>query len=518
MAKDLFGSEPKKATDNVVPFPRPLRVEDIRSYKDVVDFFNKDHLTAYIKGKYKVVRENPDGTIDIMDVKDFVSGHKEFELKVTSEDGKDFKLKPFTEIWLGSNDRRKFKYGLDFDPPQVGNRNGKYNLFKGYKLGKGVAGDVAPFLGLMRDAMCAGDERDFTILEALTAQMFQEPNKKPGIVVVIRGEEGVGKSFFMERLCDLMEPYYFRTSKPEYVFGEHNSQLANKILLHLEEAVWPGGKKNESLLKDMITNPIIPINEKFVPVFSVPNHLHLFITGNPEWLIAAGPKARRLFALHASETHIKDTDYFSKLYEWFKNGGDAALLHHFLNFDFKTSLAKFGIKDLRLLPVTKEHIHQQKQSMSGVREWANNWVELGEWPYGKVVDGHVRVIKSLLYHDYINSPVGKRNSLTERQFGTQFLALFPLIIDGQKQYFDNGKTRSAIDPNQNEINFKEKQADAYDIPSIHELRSIMDFNFGGDGGWDEKKEWTIRHGDNKFDVDSKTIIHKYVNVDGKEPF
>ena len=59
MAKDLFGPEPKKATDNVVPFPRPIKIEDIRSYKDVVEFFNKDHLTAYIKGKYKVVRENP---------------------------------------------------------------------------------------------------------------------------------------------------------------------------------------------------------------------------------------------------------------------------------------------------------------------------------------------------------------------------------------------------------------------------------------------------------------------------
>jgi hypothetical protein len=259
----------------------------------------------------------------------------------------------------------------------------------------------------------------------------------------------------------------------------------------------------------------------FVPVFSVPNHLHLFITGNPEWLIAAGPKARRLFALHASEAHIKDTDYFSKPYEWFKNGGDAALLHHFLNLDFKASLAKFGIKDLRLLPVTKEHIHQQKQSMSGIREWANNWVELGEWPYGRIVDGHARVIKSLLYHDYANSPIGKRQFLTERQFGIQFLALFPLVVDGQKQYFDNGRGKSAIDPNCNEVNFKGKEADAYDIPPVDILRAIMDFNFGGESDWDdwdEKGEWTIRHGDNKVDVDSKTIIHKYINVDSKEPF
>jgi hypothetical protein len=195
LAKKL---EFKMATEekaNVVPFPRLIKVEDIRSYKDVVDFFNKDHLTAYIKGKYKVVRENPDGTIDIMDVRDFVGGHKEFELKVTSEDGKDFKLKPFTEIWLGSGQRRHFKYGLDFDPPHVGNRNGKYNLFKGYKLGKGVAGDVAPFLGLMRDAMCASDERDFTILEALTAQMFQNQIRNLAFLLSFVAKKELARAF-----------------------------------------------------------------------------------------------------------------------------------------------------------------------------------------------------------------------------------------------------------------------------------------------------------------------------------
>ena len=78
--------------------------------------------------------------------------------------------------------------------------NGKYNLFKGYKLGAGKAGDAFPFLGLMKDVICAGDERDFKFLELLVAQMFKEPNKKPGIAVVVRGDEGVGKSFFVERL------------------------------------------------------------------------------------------------------------------------------------------------------------------------------------------------------------------------------------------------------------------------------------------------------------------------------
>ena len=45
---------------------------------------------------------------------------------------------------------------------------------------------------------------------------------------------------------------------------------------------------------------------------------------------------------------------------------------------------------------------------------------------------------------------------------------------------------------------------------------VMDFNFGGANDWEQKEQWTIRYDDNKVDIDSKTIIHKYVNVDGKE--
>jgi putative DNA primase/helicase len=144
---------------------------------------------------------------------------------------------PFTDYWFASNQRRHFEYGLDFDVSAPGNRNGKYNLFKGWKLGKGVASDVAPFLELMKDVISSGNDRDFTILEALIAQMFQEPGEKPSIVIMIRGDKGVGKSFFVEKLSALMDPYSFKTSNPDHVFGDHNGQLKHVLLLHLEEAV-----------------------------------------------------------------------------------------------------------------------------------------------------------------------------------------------------------------------------------------------------------------------------------------
>jgi hypothetical protein len=61
----------------------------------------------------------------------------------------------------------------------------------------------------MKSIICKDNEENYNYLVALIADMFQNPGKKPGIAVVIRGDEGVGKSFFVEKLCALMDGYYF---------------------------------------------------------------------------------------------------------------------------------------------------------------------------------------------------------------------------------------------------------------------------------------------------------------------
>jgi hypothetical protein len=112
-------------------------------------------------------------------------------------------------------------------------------------------------------------------------------------------------------------------------------------------------------------------------------------------------------------------------------------VYYFQNFDIQAALGELGIYSLRNVPVTKELIVQKKRSMSEVREWANNWLELGQWPYGRIGDnGHCYVIRSMLYRDYVKSQRGRRNGnvLTERQFGIQFTELFPdYDAHGKKQ-------------------------------------------------------------------------------------
>jgi Family of unknown function (DUF5906) len=469
----------------------------LKTKQEALEWLNKSYACITINGKYKVLHEKSDGEIEIMDTVDFTKSLADMLIDISSPDENKSKIVPITELWLKWAERRRYDNGFTFDPSRVGHHDGKYNLFKGYQIVP-REGDCSIFLDYVKLVICSGNERDYTYLISLVAQMFQFPHLKPGIAVVLRGDEGVGKSFFIEKLGALMPDYYFKTSNPEYIFGDHNGQLKNKLMVHLEEAFSARSKKDESLLKDMITGSTIEINDKYIPVYAVPNHLHVFISGNPDWLVSAGFRARRLFALHVSDVHRLDTNYFSGIDKWFNSGGNAALMHYFLNYKSDVNL--------RIAPITEELIYQKKQGLSGVAEWAMSIGETGQMPYGELKEREevivgVVVIKRLLYHDFLQSPMGNNSKLSEVKFGMEFTRLFPKLVDG-----DEGD--SVI---KNDLKCKGARGvrfNAYYIPNIDVYRQSFDLYISGKTQWAEVKEWTVLR-PNTTETD---------DIHGKKPF
>jgi hypothetical protein len=266
--------------------------------------------------------------------------------------------------------------------------------------------------------------------------------------------------------------------------------------LHLEEAMWQNKRRDESLLKDLITGPTIEINDKYVPVYSVPNHLHVFVTGNPEWLVSAGFKARRIFALHADDAHRNDTEYFAGLDKWFKNGGAQALMYYYKNH--KSEI------DLRKVPVTDELIVQKQQSMSPVQEWWDSILETKEMPYGELneVTGRVQVIKKALYLDFITSSAGRRSSIIPEKFAHQFLALLPVVVGEVEQINERGRRAqtAVITENVKLRDGRGVRRDGYEIPNCDECRALLEFRLGGKKIWNsDNGSWTVLKKNIDFD-------------------
>jgi hypothetical protein len=133
-----------------------------------------------------------------------------------------------------------------------------------------------------------------------------------------------------------------------------------------------------------------------------------------------------------------------------------------------------------------------------------------EWPYGELREregaslGDVDIIKSLLYHDFCQSPMGRNTRLSETRFGIEFLKLFPLVIDGVVQKGERGRAKSVIHAE----NIKCKGAhgtrqNAYRIPSVEVYRSAFEHNLSGKTEWSEGTEWTVLR-PNTEDIHSKT--------------
>lgn len=120
-----------------------------------------------------------------------------------------------------------------------------------------------------------------------------------------------------------------------------------------------------------------------------------------------------------------------------------------------------------------------------------NCVELGEWPYGDVVDGSVKVIKKLLVWAYNNSPEGQRYQLSDNEFGIKFLDLFPMMINGIVQKYDNGLVKSIVQTGPN-IKFTDKsgcQQYGYIIPPLQQCRDAINISLEGKNIWEEKDGW-----------------------------
>jgi hypothetical protein len=444
---------------------------------------NRFYAAVMYKEQMRVLHELADGSIEFLRRADFKAKHENHIVTIEDDEGK-MKKTNAGKVWLESRGRRFFN-SVVFTP-NLPPDDEVLNLWTGFGIDP-RPGPVQLFLDFVKDVICSGNEEHYQYLVAWLAQMFQDPTNKPGVAVVLRGEEGVGKSFFVEKICALMGKHFFKSSNPSHIYGAFNSQLMNKIILHQEEQM-SGTKREEGKLRDLVTGHVMSINPKGLPAMVVPNYLHVFITGNPTWLVSTSSRARRYFALHVSEAHRRDTKYFGELHKAYNEGMNSALLHYLLNYDYSQV-------DLIDFPITEETIHQKVQSMTGVDEWWLNILQTGEMPSGKIYpDGTFEVIKRIMYDDYCKSKSWRRTNvkMNERSFGIKFKQLMPTIVDGIVQKHANGVVITVVQEAGKSPTDRGRE-NKYVLPSLKVCQELMEFNMEATGKmtW-EKETWTIK--------------------------
>jgi len=325
--------------------------------KQIIDKLNKCHAHVMLGGKARIlhIKTDPDHGWDVHEFyqqADFKSHYANRKVRVGKQ------LKTVGELWLSHPDRRSYE-GVTFNPN--GTSEGYYNLFQGLPV-EPVRGDCGLYLDHILNNICKGDEDLYDYVINWMADAIQNPGIRPGVALVIRGKQGVGKGVFVNEFRRLFGPHSIQVTQTSHLVGNFNAHLRDKLIVFADEAFWAGDKRAEGALKAMVTEDTMPIEMKGVDVQNASSYVRLIMASNNDWVVPASVDQRRFVVMEVSNARMQDSAYFKALRDQMEQGGRQALMQFLLDRDLS------GV-DLRRIPRTDALAEQQLRSLDSVGQW-----------------------------------------------------------------------------------------------------------------------------------------------------
>jgi hypothetical protein len=318
------------SNDNVAD---PLRFTNLPP-KEAVARINTEFFVLRSSGK--IYRQGADGELNALPKHDFKTalGGRWVEI---DDNGK---RRSAADAWLDAPERREYR-GLQYCPNKVGLKPNHLNLWTGWGDVTSAPGDCSIVIDHIQNNVADGDSAKSDFLLNWLADILQNPTRKPGVCVVLRGRQGCGKTVVGAIARKLLGPKNVLTvNEKDRMLGRFNSSVMNKILLVGEEMLFGGDRPTMDKLKHLITGQTLPIEFKFGDALEIESHHRLLLTSNHEQVIQAAGEERRFVIYDVSDARRGDTDYFDKLYA-VADGRDNATAAAFMKFLLERDLASF---------------------------------------------------------------------------------------------------------------------------------------------------------------------------------
>lgn len=275
--------------------------------------------------------------------------------------------KPIGDWWLKQEGRSQCK-AITFYPEHE--TPGYYNLWRGYGVEPSAEGSWEGLKHHILENMCAGNQIDFDYFLDWMARSIQLPAEPCQVAIVLLGNKGTGKSFFAEAFGRLFGRHYLAVSDPKRLVGNFNSLLKDKVLVFADEALFVGDRRNDPIIKTMITEKHNVIEMKGVDAQKSRNCVSLIIASNDDHVIRASTDERRYFALRMSDVLKQNSDYFKAIKKELENGGYEAMLYELM----KRDITEFNVRNV---PQTKTLHNQKIHSQDPHEQWLFDCLQSG---------------------------------------------------------------------------------------------------------------------------------------------
>lgn len=340
---------------------------------DPLRTLNRHHAVVTVGGKTAIMTINRDRSVSFgaegdlrLKYRNQAYKDRTAEIAALAGGAKPSKM-TLAEKWLMWPQRRDYPNGVVFRPDGE-TPTGAYNLWQGWKAEPDSTASCDRFLKHLLEVICNGDAAQYDWLVGWLAHMVQRPGEKPRSAIVLRGEKGDGKDIVGVYVSKLMQASaYLNTASQDMVWGQFNGAIANKLLLHLEEAFFSGDHGADSRIKNLITAATQQINEKHAPVYTVDSFHRLIITSNDSRVVNSTAGERRYFISEVSGHRNNDKAYFEALVAEMNGSGPAALMHHLRTYD----LSDWNPRP----PATDALIESIGGNLTGVTAWMHDCVE-----------------------------------------------------------------------------------------------------------------------------------------------
>jgi len=207
------------------------------------------------------------------------------------------------------------------------------------------------------------------------SHLFQYPEQK-SIVPCFISKQGTGKSKAIECICNMIgSNKVLETRQPsEDVWGTFNPLMANAFLVNLDELSKSDTIKSMGIIKGLITQPTITINNKGVNKYVIPSYHRFIISTNSEDPIPTSDDDRRFIIIRCSDEKIGDKEYFKKLHDYVNDIRVLRTLYNYFKYE-RGDMITFINKEM---PKTEYHNNLKEANKDIVLMFLEDFARLND--------------------------------------------------------------------------------------------------------------------------------------------
>ncbi len=286
----------------------------LRSYDLKRDYFNRFHFKVNDKNVL-FYREAKDGSLEHWKKSNFADMYE--DLRYMESNGEYETEQSFMQTWFKDSVKRIYLKCV-FKPPPVVVNKCEYNSWKGFPIEQEPFNLCIPtkIYKHFKEVMANNNPKVYKYLLDYFAHIIQYPGKKTEVCLVFQGEEGTGKSAFLEKLCEEIvgHQHLIIPSHAKNVFGQF-SNLKNTLICIYNEANGKDFIREADTFKNKITAKHSRLEHKGGAeehFFDTTNYI--LTTNNLNSCLIQGG-SRRYLAIQISNKYAKNSKYFDPLFE-----------------------------------------------------------------------------------------------------------------------------------------------------------------------------------------------------------